>query len=790
MAVVAPTLDIDARTLLIEMLRQASRLEHCLLNAYLFAASSVKSMPWEFDSTGGAQPNRRRGMQFEKARLWKQNILNVSHEEMLHLHYVQCLLRALGEAPDFSLPERDATGAWVVPDWRPQSGTTASDGARVPVDKLDLQNAKRFVLYESTDSIQDEDPFGADSLALYAQLADFELDLFLEGVVYSIPDEATRAKITAQLKTIYTSLTPYEGKAAEAHAMLAATLPPGYEIRFQSIADLYNRGILPLYQQAFDFGWVKYSNLNLDNEQLNPNYAAQGFLPVGPVFRSPRFSRFAKKNVSDPLRHYKTVDDIVGEIVEEGEGFSLFRRRAEAMLAHVAANGGPRQFLTNLTKRSGWPEWMNEAQMVRMSHLYRFCLTFTDIQLETDLAHKSGGSFEPSRTPRAAGNDAGLRKLAAELPSVFNVCNLAMTAWLARMYEIREWLADTTRRQSIEMVATWPLMSLAIRPSLELCSFFEVDRAQLFRTDSAALPSLPVTARQLAQIYNAPERSEAINERMDYLAMRALAEVADWAREQCDAVENSALPAGPKRMILNRLHALAKLDEFEKQFPFRVAGGYSSTLPDITYQNAHPGATDYSEDPSSMVPNAPNPVPVFEDSLILRLRFAGWGQVQLSTDPDPPSDESGCTGTIMLHPADGPGARMDRALLWQDYSPNTILRTPAVDLPPLGVNCIGASLLVTDGAATAGYAPLFAMNSTGAVQASGVQQDLSISGLTEICSADAARLNFYLETKQGVPPHLEGPQPPRLAGWGAARPVHPQHLLNRHRRQTRRRAPS
>lgn len=31
--------------------------------------------------------------------------------------------------------------------------------------------------------------------------------------------------------------------------------------------------------------------------------------------------------------------------------------------------------------------------------------------------------------------------------------------------------------------------------------------------------------------------------------------------------------------------------------------------------------------------------PLYEDSLVLRLRFAGYNTVQLATDPDPPVDE-------------------------------------------------------------------------------------------------------------------------------------------------------
>src|SRR5688572_28893071 len=106
----------QSRQLLVEMLQEASQLEHSLLNTYLLAACSLKSTPQEFGSIGG-KPNNRRAIHFEKARIWKQTILKVASEEMLHLHYVQCLLRALGEPPHFELPNRAENGNWVIPNW-------------------------------------------------------------------------------------------------------------------------------------------------------------------------------------------------------------------------------------------------------------------------------------------------------------------------------------------------------------------------------------------------------------------------------------------------------------------------------------------------------------------------------------------------------------------------------------------------------------------------------------------------------------------------------------------------
>ena len=49
--------------------------------------------------------------------------LSITHEEMMHLHYVQCLLRALGEPADFTLPERSAgSDNWRFEGWRARTG--------------------------------------------------------------------------------------------------------------------------------------------------------------------------------------------------------------------------------------------------------------------------------------------------------------------------------------------------------------------------------------------------------------------------------------------------------------------------------------------------------------------------------------------------------------------------------------------------------------------------------------------------------------------------------------------
>ena len=70
--------DASGRDVLVQLLNEAAKLEHCLLDAYLYTASSIKSTPQEFATLPDGRVNRRRAIQFERARLWKKMILEAS----------------------------------------------------------------------------------------------------------------------------------------------------------------------------------------------------------------------------------------------------------------------------------------------------------------------------------------------------------------------------------------------------------------------------------------------------------------------------------------------------------------------------------------------------------------------------------------------------------------------------------------------------------------------------------------------------------------------------------------
>ncbi|NEQ64001.1 MAG: hypothetical protein F6K21_00435, partial [Symploca sp. SIO2D2] len=576
--------------------------------------------------------------------------------------------------------------------------------------------------------------------------------------------------------------------------------------------------------QAFKLGWVKYSNLNLNNELLDENYAREGFLPVGPVYRDKNFEKSAQENLKQPLRHYKNVKDVVQEIVIEGEGFANFRSRAEALLAKVEELGqdttlggeGEREYLDALIEDKNTPtptpDWLTDGQRLRLSHLYRFIIIWEELEQEQrggslsgetsanagvakrqkrrfwqkwnarQLQVTSGCDFKPAREPISQEDvdpNLGLKKLTEELPAQFNACYLVLLAWLSRMYEIRDWQADKPRRQAIQMLASWPLMSMAIRPFLELASFFPVDLNKLYRLEPDYLPYLPLNAKQLYivyQLYTKKENQESqktnclqaakevvrglgnpaleelpdldqLNLYMDYLAVRVLSDAAEWASEMIDVFNTAAedVVLNYRKMILARLQELSYLGEFQKQFMFRVQGGYSDRLPDLTYEDLNPGKNKYEEQPGYIEVNSDEREEgLYQNTLALRLRFSGYGLVQMATDPDPTADEVGCTGTHMLHADDYSQngqektyQYFDHALIWQDNDDknpieNIICRETGNSGPKLGINLTEVSLVVTDGIAQAGFVPLREMNSLGAVQTTGFQQDLNVKGFLEL----------------------------------------------------------
>ena len=96
---------IEHRDALIYMLSEAAELEHAIMCQYLFAAFTLKT------STDEGVTER----QLAAITRWKQIILKVAAEEMLHLALVNNLLAAIGAAPRVGRPNLPQRGRYYPP---------------------------------------------------------------------------------------------------------------------------------------------------------------------------------------------------------------------------------------------------------------------------------------------------------------------------------------------------------------------------------------------------------------------------------------------------------------------------------------------------------------------------------------------------------------------------------------------------------------------------------------------------------------------------------------------------
>src|SRR5262245_40903714 len=90
----AHTGGLEHREAVIYALGKAAELEHLVMLQYLFAAVSLKQSVDE-----GLSPESLGAVQ-----RWRNTLLEISHQEMLHLALVQNLLTAIGAAPRLARP--------------------------------------------------------------------------------------------------------------------------------------------------------------------------------------------------------------------------------------------------------------------------------------------------------------------------------------------------------------------------------------------------------------------------------------------------------------------------------------------------------------------------------------------------------------------------------------------------------------------------------------------------------------------------------------------------------------
>jgi hypothetical protein len=117
----------DQRRELVEMLCEASELEHGVCLQYLFAAFSLKVRPEE--------PGMDE-LTIEQIREWKADLLLIAREEMLHLALVTNMLAAFGAGPYLNRPRF------------PQPAHYFPLGVISSLEPFSLQALERFLVYE------------------------------------------------------------------------------------------------------------------------------------------------------------------------------------------------------------------------------------------------------------------------------------------------------------------------------------------------------------------------------------------------------------------------------------------------------------------------------------------------------------------------------------------------------------------------------------------------------------------------------------------------------------------
>jgi hypothetical protein len=137
-----PPIVVEHREQLIYLLREAAELEHTILCEYLFAAFSLKQSTSE-------------GLTAEQLAAvdrWRDVILTVAKQEMLHLTLVQNLLTAIGAAPHLSRPNL------------PTAAKHFPAGVQIALVPFGERALRHFLFLERPEGMALEDPDGAVAL--------------------------------------------------------------------------------------------------------------------------------------------------------------------------------------------------------------------------------------------------------------------------------------------------------------------------------------------------------------------------------------------------------------------------------------------------------------------------------------------------------------------------------------------------------------------------------------------------------------------------------------------------
>jgi len=141
---------IEHREALIYMICEAAEMEHGLMCEYLFAAFSLKERIDE-----GLRPP-----QLAAVERWRNVILGVAAQEMLHLALTANMLTALGASPHLSRPNL------------PQPARHYPPGVKIALLPFGEQALRHFMFLERPEGMDMEDAEGLDAIEAAAPLMD------------------------------------------------------------------------------------------------------------------------------------------------------------------------------------------------------------------------------------------------------------------------------------------------------------------------------------------------------------------------------------------------------------------------------------------------------------------------------------------------------------------------------------------------------------------------------------------------------------------------------------------
>ena len=139
----AHTGGLEHREALIYTLGKAAELEHLVMLQYLFAAFSLKQSVEE-----GLTPDALAAVQ-----RWRSTLLEISHQEMLHLALVQNLLTAVGAAPRLARPNF------------PMPAYAYPAGVRIELVPFGEAALRHFAFLERPEGMDVEDAEGFEAIA-------------------------------------------------------------------------------------------------------------------------------------------------------------------------------------------------------------------------------------------------------------------------------------------------------------------------------------------------------------------------------------------------------------------------------------------------------------------------------------------------------------------------------------------------------------------------------------------------------------------------------------------------